>query len=164
MTVVEEQSAKIRKKLYAQISATITFIGKNRDDVERLTSNFLQRRGISIVGTPSFYSAEHRRGKMVVTFTVTYRVHGGWRSDFIRKIEQDALDLGIEITDLDVTVRRQEIPEACPRKDCGPCEFATGKRDSPIEFVPLPSTNKTWSEGTRDPRQLSLWGKLKRRK
>lgn len=164
MTEIVESAAKIRKKLYAEVTAQITFLAPTSEDAEKLRGNFLQRRGIVLVDAGKLERLNVHRKSTRSTFTVTYKVHGGWRSDFIKKLEQDAIDTGVPVTELEVTVSRREIPEECPRKDCGPCEFATGKRDSPVEFLPV--KQRTWSEPDtihEESQQLRLpfWSRLR---
>lgn len=115
---------KIRKKLYAEVIADISFTTKSREDAEKIVTNFHKRRGVVPVGETAYSS---HRGSTAVSFKVSYRVHGGWRSDFVKKMETDANDTGIAIENLEIMVHRTEIPNECPRRECPPCDFATGK-------------------------------------
>lgn len=116
-------SPRIRKKVYAEATATISFVTKGDWPSTKLIKNFLGRRGISLVGDV-IVEPLGRSLRFRTTLTVRYRVHGGWRSDFVRKIEQDALDMRIDLQDLSVKVERREIPTECPRTECDPCRIA----------------------------------------
>lgn len=121
-----DQHTKIRKKLYAEVTARISFVTKGDTNAKRLVDNFLSRRGIVLVDEPTYESVDRWVQRFKVTFTVSYKVHGGWRSDFVKKIEQDSIDMKVEVEDLDIEVSRREIPEECPRKECPPCDFVKG--------------------------------------
>lgn len=114
-------TTKTKRKVYASVRAVITFSTKNRSDAEQLSSNFLSRKGIT-QHEDAVYSSDRKR--TTVTLVVDYRVHGGWRSDFVRKVEADASDLGIDVEDLSVEAERTEIPHECPRRECIPCSIA----------------------------------------
>jgi hypothetical protein len=120
----------VKKKVYAEVHATIRFKTDSKDSALKLAEHFLKRRGI--LGT---FETEGKGRSTRVTMTVTYRVHGGWRSDFIRKIEYDAKDLGVEVRDLDINTERNEIPDQCPRKECLPCARAIDPSFTPAHKV-----------------------------
>lgn len=113
--------SKIRKKLFAEVTASIWFETAS-DRAEQLVEHFLARRGIELLNNVTYDTQKKRR--TVVSFNVRYKVHGGWRSDFVRKLEIDAADLGVELRNLTVEVVRREIPAECPRKECAPCAIA----------------------------------------
>ncbi|HEY6018827.1 MAG TPA: hypothetical protein VIY48_02750 [Candidatus Paceibacterota bacterium] len=136
---MSESSSKLRTKLYTEAVATISFVAMNRGDAEHLTINFLSRKGLLQHGNPKFQTLT--RGRCRATTTVSYRVHGGWKSDFVKKIEADANDAGIEITDIEVILERKEMPDQCPRSECIPCSAAVarltrGYRAAPVKDVP----------------------------
>jgi hypothetical protein len=160
-----EVNSKIRKKLYAEVTATISFTTKSEEDATKLTSNFLERRGIELTEGPQ-YTEVKRKGPTTSQFTVTYRVHGGWRSDFVKKMESDAIDMGVEIKDLEISVSRLEIPKECPRQSCGPCEFARGERDSPLETVPKKTKRKQDEPDTLPAKKVKLpfWSRISDRR
>lgn len=117
--VPDEKKAPSKKKVFAEVRAVIDVSTDKREDTERLVRHFLQRRGIVETAPAEFAKS----GKHAV-MQVAYRVHGGWASDFMRKLTYDAKDLGIELIDLSVNTTRTEIPGECPRQECKPCEFA----------------------------------------
>ena len=122
---MQEQPTKIRKKLFAEVTAKISFTTKGDHAAQTLVKNFLARKGIVLVDEPT-YEYDRWATRCKVTFTVTYKVHGGWRSDFVKKIEQDSVDMKVTVEDLEIDVSRREIPEECPRKECPPCDFVKG--------------------------------------
>lgn len=107
-----------KKKVFAEVQAVITLTAQTSKDAEALAEHFLKRRGIT-----GSWSKKTANGK-TVEVAATYRVHGGWASDFVRKITYDAADLGIDLKDLDVQTTRTEIPSECPRQECMPCAVA----------------------------------------
>lgn len=119
-----------RKKLFALVEATITPTVRTREDAERLAKAFLSRRGLIPVEETVIGSNSGTFGAKTwyARIKVTYKVHGGWRSDFVRKVTLDAQELSIEILALDVEAIRTEIPNECPRKECVPCMIARGER------------------------------------
>ena len=116
--------SKTRKKLYAEVLAKIWFDAP-ADQIEQLVTHFLARRGIELVTDVGYVTAKKRK---IASFAVRYKVHGGWRSDFARKLEIDAKDLGVDLQNLNIEVSRREIPAECPRKECYPCSVALDPR------------------------------------
>jgi hypothetical protein len=151
------EDKKIRKKLYAQVEAEITFSTKSKDDAAQIVKNFYKRRGIVPLGDPVY---ESRRDSTVVTFKVVYKVHGGWRSDFIKKVESDANDTGVAIENLEVLVIRTEIPKECPRRECPPCDFATGKTRTP-PADPVRRRREPVTVEDEEPETQSLWSRIR---
>jgi hypothetical protein len=131
---------RLRKKIYAEATAIISFMGYDKQGLLNLTNNFLARRGIETIDSPTIRPVGKSGSLHRVHFAVKYRVHGGWRSDFIKKIDSDARDLNVEILDLLVEVTRREIPTECPRKACEPCQVAQGifitRQLAPSEILP----------------------------
>ena len=137
-----EQSSR-QNKVYTEATATIAFVTTTRDDAEYLMISFLSRRGLDQHGSPRYEELRRKVASWRARVTVSYRVHGGWKSDFIKKIESDALDAGIEIRELDVVIDRHEIPDECPRPNCVPCGEAVaaltrGSRKAVKDTAPPP--------------------------
>jgi len=138
-----EETTKQRKKVYAEVIAKISFTGAE-EDVLRIAAQFLGRRGITMRSDIGRTKASPWSSAIRVDFEVSYRVHGGWRSDIVRKIETDAADLGASFFDLEVEIQRTELPQECPRRECVPCAVARGEtrysdvyqRLEPITEVP----------------------------
>lgn len=142
-----------KKKVYAEVSATITYIADTKDNAVKLAEHFLSRRGIE----GSYELLEEAKRSATVKMHVVYRVHGGWRSDFVRKIEYDARDLGVTLYNFTVDAARVEIPEQCPRKECSPCAHAVNPdlrysdlelehryredREEPVQETPVAPTD-----------------------
>lgn len=158
-----ETTAKIRKKIYAKVFATITYKCKNDDEATRITNNFLKRRGIELVDAVHYEKVSLTRKETKVSFSVFYKVHGGWRSDFIKKMESDSIDTGVELTDVDILISRTEIPNECPRKECLPCSFARGERTSAFKSIHDSSSRSAEPDTLEEtePKQLSLWERFR---
>lgn len=151
-----------RKKVYAEVLAEIQFTAPSHDDAERLVTNFLARRGITQHGNVQYGKPGHKK-TVAVRFSASYRVHGGWPSDFVKKIESDASDMGTEVSNLQVSVTRTEIPAECPRKECFPCNWAVNpelRRPIPPAPDTLDSPDKETTEETND--QPTRWRWLRR--
>jgi hypothetical protein len=102
------------QKVYTRAVARIVLTSPRAREV---VARFLERREIDPVDQPIF-----AHGRAILT--VAYTVHGGYYSDFVRKLGADADDLEAEITGLNVEVERIEIPMNCPRTECDICERA----------------------------------------
>lgn len=117
-------------KLYAEVTAGIAFNASEKD-AERLYAHFTARRGITVRKSLTKTAIAGKRWM----FEVTYRVHGGWKSDFAKKLETDATDTGVAIPGLEIVITRKEIPEECPRKECTACSFALRAVKAPDTMV-----------------------------
>lgn len=115
---------KHQKKVYTEAIARISFTA-SEVDAQRICDAFLARKGIEL---ETISRSPQWRELVIIDMTVKYRVHGGWRSDFLRKLQIDAQDLGLDL-DFTVNVERREIPRECPRKECVPCETARRMQD-----------------------------------
>lgn len=140
-----EDHERLQRKIYTEVAAEIA-VTTDAGDSDALVETFLMRKGIELASTVEHDTHPRKSTPPLVTarFKVTYRVHGGWRSDFVKKIESDAADLGIIINGLLVEVERREIPERCPRKICVPCSIAMSPVKSRIVHPnpPVPDTVK----------------------
>lgn len=129
-------------KIYAEVIADITF-DASRQDAEALYRHFAGRKSIE---TSDFKKIT--RGRWY--FEAVYRVHGGWASDFVKKIEYDAQDAHVEPKNLVITTHRREIPEECPRKECRACSYVL---DPSLRLV----APKETKPDTLDKRKRRFW-------